>query len=279
LAQSRPVDHIYVVDNASKDATGEFLSGLDNPKISWKRLPVNTGGSGGFSYGMKWVFDEGHEWIWLMDDDVMQAQSCLQQLLVYGDGNRILLPTLPTLHDGGESAPGLAMKLNLDSAFRLGFRHPLAQFVYPIVDEMPPILPIEDLSFEGPLIHRSIPAKIGFPRADLFICFDDTEYAMRIKQAGMGPTIIVRDARMTTLVEKGNSYPLWRRYYGLRNELLVRSSYSVLMSIRVRFMFIVRTFWGWLTRKMPPAELKLRRDAFVDSFATKLPNRYPPGIQ
>ncbi len=277
LAQSRAIDQIYVVDNASSDTTEEFLSELDNPKILWERLPKNTGGAGGFSHGMKWAFNEGHEWIWLMDDDIMQTPTCLQKLLAYGEGNRVILPTV--IDDSG-SITGLAMRFNLDDAFQLGFRHQLTNHVYPTINEAPPVVPIADLSFEGPLIHRSVPATVGFPRADLFISFDDTEYALRILRAGIGPSMMVREAQMIRLAIQPQTYPLWRRYYQFRNELLIRSSYSAsgLMRFRVRLMFILRTIWGYISRTVSHAELKMRTSAFIDSFAAELPNRYLPGV-
>ena len=33
-------------------------------------LESNTGGSGGFNYGLSRAYDDGYEWFWLMDDDV-----------------------------------------------------------------------------------------------------------------------------------------------------------------------------------------------------------------
>jgi GT2 family glycosyltransferase len=278
LTQSRPIDHIYVVDNASTDGTADFLSSLEDSKISWKRLPRNTGGSGGFSFGMKWAFEEGHEWIWLMDDDVMQAPSCLEELLRFGKTHRVLIP-MPMGDDGGHLA-GLAMKLNLDSPFRRGFKSHIVDRIYPTVRDLPSLIPIEDLSFEGPLIHRSIPEIIGFPRNDFFIGWDDTEFAVRILRAKLGPSMLVREAHMLRLAKQSTSLPLWRRYYQWRNELLTRttSSKSTIMRMRVWLMFIVRTVWGCISRSMSYEETKARMNAFIDSFAGELPNRYLPGV-
>jgi rhamnopyranosyl-N-acetylglucosaminyl-diphospho-decaprenol beta-1,3/1,4-galactofuranosyltransferase len=36
----------------------------------YRRLDTNTGGSGGFSEGMRIAYELGSTWIWLMDDDV-----------------------------------------------------------------------------------------------------------------------------------------------------------------------------------------------------------------
>lgn len=277
LAQTRPVDHIYIVDNASTDGTAEYLSSLDIPKISIRRMPANTGGAGGFSHGMKWAFDEGHEWIWLMDDDVAQTTHCLEALLRAGIKAKILLP-LAISEDGGHLA-GLAMHLNLTSPFRLGFKHRTAIELYPTTESLPALLPLEDLSFEGPLIHRSVPECIGFPRADFFIGCDDTEYVIRVLRAKLGPILLVRDAAMKRLASQPAVYPMWRMYYQLRNDLIIRSSYGVpLLRTRVRLMFILRTLLGYCLRKDSIDTTRVRVHAFIDSLpGRELTKRYLPG--
>ena len=60
---------ILVVDNASTDGTGEWLA--HESGVNVLTLAENTGGAGGFAVGMKWAFDRGYGWMWIMDDDVV----------------------------------------------------------------------------------------------------------------------------------------------------------------------------------------------------------------
>ena len=279
LAQTRPVDHIYVVDNASTDGTAEYLSALNISKISFKRLPTNTGGAGGFSFGMKWAFDEGHEWIWLMDDDVAQTAGCLESLLSASDKANILFPLMSS-SDGGRHLSGLSSRLNLTSPFTVGFRLQRVDQLYPTIQSLPALVPVRDLFFEGPLIHRAVPESIGFPRADFFIGWDDTEYAIRVERANLGPVLVVRDAIMKRLANQALIYPLWRSYYQWRNELIIRSAdwAHPLMRIRVRLMFLIRTCAGCFFRKESLATTRVRIHAFIDSLPGRpLTNRYLPG--
>jgi rhamnopyranosyl-N-acetylglucosaminyl-diphospho-decaprenol beta-1,3/1,4-galactofuranosyltransferase len=278
LGQTRPVDHIYVVDNASTDGTAEYLSGLNNPRISIQRMETNTGGAGGFSYGMKWAFDEGHEWIWMMDDDITYNDGCLESLLSTETNARILLPV--TTSDDGRVLTGVAIRMNLNSPLTLGFRLPNVNLGYPSIESLPPRLEVEDLSFEGPFIHRSIPESIGFPRSDFFIGCDDTEYGIRALKSGLGPIVIVKEAMMSRAANQFSNYPLWRMYYQWRNELIIRSSHWAhpLMRIRVRLMFIFRTFLGCVLRRDPLSTTRARILAFLDSLPGRpLNNRYLPG--
>jgi GT2 family glycosyltransferase len=81
LRQSLPLDAIYVVDNASTDGTDAYLQKngyLDEPQIRYIRLPVNSGGAGGFYHGVRVAFEAGYDWIWLMDDDTEPEANALK---------------------------------------------------------------------------------------------------------------------------------------------------------------------------------------------------------
>ena len=182
--------------------------------------------------------------------------------------------------DDGKTWNGLATRLNLTSPFKMGFQLQTVNRLFPTVERLPEVLPLEDISFEGPLIHRSVPECIGYPRSDFFIGRDDMEYAIRALRSGLGPILLVRDAEMKRLLEPVYVYPLWRQYYQWRNELIIRSSHWAhpLMRIRVRMMFVLRTLYGFLSRKDSPVITRMRSHAFFDSVSGKpLTNRYLPG--
>ena len=80
LAQTRPPDHVLVVDNASTDGTAEMLR-EEFPQVEVLRLPENQGGAGGFHEGMKRAYEEGFDWLWLMDDDTIPRPEALEALL------------------------------------------------------------------------------------------------------------------------------------------------------------------------------------------------------
>jgi Predicted glycosyltransferases len=83
LAQTRPVDKIIVIDNASTDGTPESLEErgyLSNPLLDYVRLSENTGGAGGFYEGVKRGYEAGYDWLWLMDDDAEPLVSALEKM-------------------------------------------------------------------------------------------------------------------------------------------------------------------------------------------------------
>ena len=65
--------HVVIIDNASVDDTTEVVESFRDrigTELVYHRLDTNTGGSGGFSEGMRVAYELGSTWMWLMDDDV-----------------------------------------------------------------------------------------------------------------------------------------------------------------------------------------------------------------
>ena len=85
LNQTYSVKNIVIIDNASTDGTDKLLKELDyldNEKILYRRLSTNIGGAGGFHEGMKFAHSLRQDWCWIMDDDVIPATDCLEELVV-----------------------------------------------------------------------------------------------------------------------------------------------------------------------------------------------------
>jgi GT2 family glycosyltransferase len=165
LRQERPLDRIVIVDNASSDGTPELLA-AEFPDLTLVRLDSNTGGAGGFNAGMRWAYDQGFEWLWLMDDDVEMEPGALRVMLehsVFGDfiHSRKMMADGPHVWESVWSASSCTpLTLNKDVSFANG----------------QPWIRVPYGNFEGPLIHRGVVDKVGLPDARYFIGGDDTIY-------------------------------------------------------------------------------------------------------
>ena len=84
-AQTRPVDRLVVVDNASDDGSDAVAAELlaawgDRARLI--RLTENTGGAGGFAVGIAAaVADPATDWVWVMDDDTVPGPDALSGAL------------------------------------------------------------------------------------------------------------------------------------------------------------------------------------------------------
>ena len=69
---------IIVINNGSTDDTETWLKEQRDVKTITQ---ANLGGAGGFYTGMKYVAEQGFEYCWIMDDDVICSPTALEELL------------------------------------------------------------------------------------------------------------------------------------------------------------------------------------------------------
>lgn len=227
------VDAILVVDNASTDGSTQFLYGIADPRLRVLTLAENTGGAGGFEYGLREVtrlFDP--DWCVLMDDDARPEPGALSRFLsrasklerdgyealaggvFYPDG-RICDMNRPSRN------PFWHMKDFLHTACgkgRDGFHVKDAD--YATVEP----LPIDATSFVGFFLSRKGLVRAGYPDGKLFIYADDVIYTLRMTRKGgkIGflPTLRFEHDCSTYRMGGGDIYrPLWKVYYNYRNSL------------------------------------------------------------
>lgn len=216
--QTRAVDRILVVDNASSDGTLEFVR-AEFPGITILALPKNVGGAGGFHAGMKHAFEANFDWIWLMDDDGTPAPDCLELLLAQKTTGAEVLAPIQRDSSGRNYGVGIWNRFYVDVTREViqSERESRGAYLF---------------AFVGPLISREVIAKIGLPRREFFIWFDDYEYGLRLQQKLGACVKIVPDAlfyhdlggktREVRLLGRKmlrNESPAWKTYYGTRNHL------------------------------------------------------------
>ena len=260
--QTRPVQGIYLIDNASADGTPEVLleEGYieelppDNLTEVWERkseikslidgryikfyyvrMPENTGSSGGFYEGVKRAYEKGYSWLWLMDDDAEPKDNALEELLKFSikKGVSALAP----------------LKVDLEGRII----HPHRGF-FDFEDVFSGIVKVHDLekqirnnryieidhaSFVGILIYKKSIEKIGFPKSCFFIHCDDVEYCIRLRRVGkillIPSSVIVHKEAAKECKKKKFLWKefcripyerLWLMYYGMRNLVWIGKKYS-----------------------------------------------------
>jgi rhamnopyranosyl-N-acetylglucosaminyl-diphospho-decaprenol beta-1,3/1,4-galactofuranosyltransferase len=167
LSQTRPVDAIYVVDNASTDGTRELLEkqASDHPSLRPVLLEENTGGSGGFHAGTKQAYEDGHDWFWLMDDDVEVLPDGLQRLSVWAE-------RFGSIQGRRYDYDGSEFYWQYRLSIALGIPIPFA----PAGFDESGFRDMNSGCFEGMFIRRDVVARIGLPDPRFFIYWDDSVY-------------------------------------------------------------------------------------------------------
>jgi GT2 family glycosyltransferase len=172
--QTLKLDKILVYNNNSSDGTTEYLNKLTDDQIIVINAIENTGGAGGFHYGLKEACRLNADWIWLMDDDTIPKPTALQFLVESPFFNR---------DDEDEYTGFLASRVDWID----GKRHlmNLVEPVHPwhhyhgIYEHCYRII---NATFVSLIINRAAVEKVGLPVKEFFIWGDDWEYTRRISQ-------------------------------------------------------------------------------------------------
>ena len=176
-AQTRPLDAVVVIDNASTDDSAALAS-AHQAVTEVVTLPVNTGGAGGFAAGIaRAVHTHDAERVWIMDDDTVPTPTALAELLAAIDaypGPVTVAASRADWHDGREhpmNTPRARFGVKPDavaSAAGVGAR------------------PVRSASFVSILVDADAVRAHGLPQAAYFLWNDDFEYTARLLRRGVG---------------------------------------------------------------------------------------------
>jgi len=207
LAQTRPLDKIVIIDNASTDGTDALLreefAGLD--VLS---LPVNSGGSGGFHAGMKWAVERGFDWVWVMDDDVRMRPDALETMLGYEaiadmiQPRKVINGAILVWEAIWDADACSAITYSRETSFDNG--RDWTSVTYGC--------------FEGALIRGSLIQRAGLPDERYFVMGDDTVYGFVASQYGR--VIYLRYIGVEKDLGPGNQLSRMALYLQTRNRFL-----------------------------------------------------------
>lgn len=176
-AQTRPCDGIIVVDNASNDGTEEMLLQTGLPNLKVYVLSHNTGASGGFNAGFRLAYQQGADFVWMMDDDVIPEPDALQKLLEADEQLRARGKSHSFLVSKAHTSEGL-----LTNVPRIDERtNEIAYENWPELLDIG-VVPVRPATFVSILIPRASLQRHGLPIAPMFMWGDDTEFTMRISE-------------------------------------------------------------------------------------------------
>ena len=202
---------VVVVDNENSGETARLVAGFaerldaqwppadDDPdaeggpsRVVYDPMEENTGGSGGFSEGVRRAFELGAEWFWVMDDDVAVLPDGLETLERWSGEADAIMGQRRDFDDGHffwqhRFWPRLAIYNPLSrDGWRPGERYKLCNA----------------LCFEGGCFSRRVVEKIGLPDARFFIYLDDALYGYLASK--VGPVIYVPDYVLSRRREVAN---------------------------------------------------------------------------
>lgn len=213
--QTYAPNKIVIVNNGSTDGTKDYLDNLEDVIVLHQE---NVGGAGGFQCGIKYSFDSGADWIWVMDDDIFPEVDCLENLLKYTSISMCLQPTR-FYSDGIKKSINKLYSLN-DNKFYFGKENASIE---------KDLIYVNTACFEGMFINRNLINNVGFPDSRFFISGDDTIYGYLISR--FTNIFIVSTAKMTRAKKSNDDIlsPMYL-YYFFRNFHLIKEYHKTILN-------------------------------------------------
>jgi GT2 family glycosyltransferase len=245
LNQTYAVERIVVIDNNSNDDTKATLiekGYIGNPRIEYHYLSKNIGGAGGFNVGMKHANAHRPDWVWIMDDDTIPTETCLEELLKaeekIDDEVSFLASSVRGMNGEAMNVPKINKKQF--TSYTDWYKH---------LDKG--LVQIVKATFVSLLINNKAIDKCGLPWAPFFIWGDDSEYTQRIIR-DYGPAFMVgkslaihkrvgSDEISIVKETNENRIPLYFYYY--RNNLIGFWEYEGFL---YRFLVVGKLWFDFL---------------------------------
>lgn len=279
--QRRRADAVYIVDNCSNDGTEELLASkgfLENKRIVYVKLKENTGGAGGFYSGLKRAYDDGFDYIILMDDDGRPANNMTFEALenmankLYNQNRKIMINSVVVCD---ESQSSLSFEMGDMKSINNVKENSVEGALYDYINP-----------FNGTLVSKELVEEIGYPNKDFFIRGDEVDYQNRARKFGATIATVVDSIYFHPAAEKvpikwrGRLVNIevcspWKSYYLMRNYIYrIKRDEGLLKAIKEAIFQRYCTLHASVDGKK---NLPLMRKGFIDGMLGKLGKRVNPG--
>jgi GT2 family glycosyltransferase len=281
LRQTRPLQEIVVVDNASNDGSTAALAKLYS-QVTVLQMSENVGAGGALAAGIEYAtLKKRHDWVWTFDDDSVPNDNALEALLggtqslASINGELGMAASLPIHRETGACYPPLL--------WRDGFVKPSEEML------ATPVWFADLVIVSGCMVRREVVEKIGLPRADFFMDFIDFEYCLRARARGFKIAVITgsqiaheignsREVHLPGYSHLWCEHQPWREYYISRN--IAYAAWWLYPSRRTKY-FVVRHLARHagavlLFGSHKVACLRKMAQGFSDGFRGKLGIRFRP---
>lgn len=222
LSQTYGEFDILVVDNASTDGTRELIE-TKFGGVHYYNTGSNLGGAGGFNIAFKKTVLE-YDYLWIMDDDTYPEKDALEQLVIAG---KVLQGKFGYLSSLAKWTDGTSCIMN-----RQKIKSDLHENLFALENDL---LPIESASFVSLFVNSSEAKKKGLPIKEFFIWGDDTEYTLRLREAGgylALNSVVIHDMASNSGIDVVTSSVdrIQRFTYQMRNRIYIEKHHGTLKS-------------------------------------------------
>jgi len=175
---------------------------------------INDGGSGGFNTGLSYAFEqEGYDYYWLLDNDVVVSKNALTKLVrVFEEYSDIAVAGSQMCQlDNPEVTNEIGAYVDLHNGGLILNRHLTRKR-----NNSTGIFYVDYAAAASMLVRADIAKRVGLWE-DFFIHFDDVDWCLRIKE--MGHKIVGVADSVIWHLSAAEKPITWAMYYDVRNML------------------------------------------------------------
>lgn len=221
--------YVIVVDNSSSDGTKEFLDEWEKIVAPFKKvvihLPQNLGGSGGFYEGLKYALNTTCDWYWIADDDAFLDADTFEKMALFEREYAEVVRKCSAICCSVVRNPK-SMEIDVGHRRRIAKKCGMPkQYIIPAEEYNKKFFEIGLFTFVGSMIKAEVVKKIGLPRGDFFIYYDDLEYSYRVSKTGSIYCLPESKIFHDTAKHEEEYGSNWRSYYQSRNMMLFYKSH------------------------------------------------------
>jgi len=219
---------IICINNSSTDGTEEWLNQQADIVVITQE---NCGGAGGFYTGLKYIAENGFDYAWIMDDDVLVKENSLEELVVKTDEcSGFLCSKVVDEQDRPCNVPGIWTRKQSNGEQEWSEK----------IEKN--LVKLSVTSFVSVLIPVNVINEIGLPYKEFYIWGDDTEYTRRISEKYdsylCGTSIVIHRRKINKVLSiftEKEKRRIKNYFYFYRNGLFYQKKYSSFFQILYRY--------------------------------------------
>jgi hypothetical protein len=214
---------LYVVDNASTDASVQEIREKYGDEVHLIVNKENLGGSGGFNTGLREVYSKGYPYLMCVDNDAMLDENAVGNLAAFLDE-----------HDEVGMAASKIYHLEAPDYIQqfgqtIDFDYFCTEVPHLNMIEdgtMPDYLYVDSVAACSLMVRRTTIDKIGFMPEENFLYWDDTEWCYLCNKAGMKVASVGTSKALHAMGAKKEDVNTFPTYYAWRNWIKFFSKFT-----------------------------------------------------
>lgn len=241
LKNDYPNQRTIVLDNASQDGSVPAIQS-EFPMVEIVHITVNKGYAGNNNVGIQKAMEQGADWIFVLNEDILLAPDCLSRLVQVGESNPGIGIVGPMVYHHNEPEVIQSAGGRLDRYWRsihLGQNEPdHGQFSSPQV--------VDWISGCAILVRREVIEQVGVLDEQFFYYWEETEWCLRAREKGWQIVHVPQAKIWHKGVQRDYKPSPDVTYYATRNRFLMLSKHHAPIHVwAYAFVHTLRTLMSW----------------------------------